>query len=100
MTATSRRLQAVPKLGTHQIHVGALTTVHVGMTLAIARRHNTLTGPLRFVPTQSMGDKRMLVVQLGDYSTALFPGDMVWVVPAGHWAHLVIEPRPKEPTDE
>lgn len=90
----TRRLQAVPALGPFEIHVGALSPVHVGLTVAVARRHNTLTGPLRHVPMQSMGDKRLLVLQLGDFSTALHPAAKVWVVPEGYKATVVIESKP------
>ncbi len=92
-----RRLQAVPDLGPFEIHVGALSAAHVGLTVAVARRHNTLTGRLSGVPLQSMGDKRLLVVDLGDFRTALHPAAKVWVVPEGYRATVVIEPRP-DPT--
>lgn len=89
----SRRLQAVPELGPFEMHVGALSTAHVGLTIAVARRHNTLTGPLRHVPMQSMGDKRLLVLQLGDFSTALHPAAKVWVIPDGYRATVNIAAR-------
>lgn len=87
-----RRLQAVPALGPYEIHVGALSDVHVGRTVLVAKRNNTVTGRLQHVPLQSMGDKRLLVVDLGEFRTALHPAAKVWVVPDGYKARVVIEP--------
>ena len=87
-----RRLQAVPALGPYEVHVGALSSVHVGLTVIVCRRRNTVSGRLQHVPQQSMGDKRLLVVDLGEFRTALHPAAKVWVVPEGYKARVVIEP--------
>lgn len=86
-----RRLRSVPELGPFEINVGALSDVHVGKLIALALKRNTLTGRLMHVPMQSMGDKRLLVVQLGDFSRALHASDVVMVVPDSHKATVVIE---------
>lgn len=91
-----RRLQAVPDLGPYEIHVGALTQRHVGLTVVLRKRlsdsrSNLLTGPLRCVPTTSQV-KPLLVVQIGDYSTGLHPSAKVMVIPEDYKATVTVAP--------
>lgn len=86
-----RRLQAVPDLGPYEINVGALSSHHVGLTVIVVRKHNTLTGRLMYVPSESM-TKPLLVLQLSDFSTALHPADVVTVVPENYKATITVAP--------
>lgn len=87
-----RRLKAVADLGPYEINVGALSERHVGLTVAVAWKHNTLTGRLMSVPLESR-TKPLLVLRLGDFSTALHPSAAVNVIPDGYRATVVIEKR-------
>ncbi len=89
----ARPLKAVPELGPHEIHVSQLSTVHVGLIVALRRGRNTLTGPLDGVPVPSM-TKPLLVLRVGTFSAAMHPADTVLVVPTGYTATIVIGPDP------
>lgn len=91
----SRRLQPVPELGPYEINVGALSTAHVGQTIALRRGRNTLTGPLLFPPAKSV-TKPLLVLRLGQFSVALHPAAAVMVVPEGYKTTITIAPREEE----
>ena len=88
-----RRLQLVPELGPYEINVGALSSVHVGLTVAVRQGRNTLTGPVMYVPAESM-TKPLLVLRLGIFDVALHPAATVMVVPVGYKATVVIAPKP------
>lgn len=88
-----RRLQSVPDLGPYEIHVGALSKHHVDQTMVVRQRRNLLTGPLLSVPTQSMGNPSLLVVQIGDFSTALHPSTVVMIIPDGYQATVSVAQR-------
>jgi hypothetical protein len=42
---------------------------------------------------QSMGNRNLLVLHLGDFTTALHPAAKVWVVPTGYRATITIAPK-------
>lgn len=86
-----RRLQAVPELGPYEINVGALTSRHVGLTIAVRRGRNTVTGPLSYKPAPSM-TKPLLVCRLGDFDVALHPAGAVLVVPEDYKVTITIAP--------
>lgn len=87
-----RRLQAVVDPQPYEINVGALTASHVGLTVAVRRGRNILTGPLMGHPTESM-TKPLLVLQLGDFQVALHPGQVVMVIPDGYKATITVAAR-------
>ena len=86
-----RRLQVVADPGPYEIHVGALSSVHVGLTMAVRRGRNILTGPLMYPPAESM-TKPLLVLQLGDFRVALHPATAVMVVPDDYKATITVSP--------
>lgn len=94
-----KRLQAVPDLGPYEINVGALSSTHVGLIIAVRRGRNTLTGPLLYPPSKSV-TKPLLVLQLGQFTVALHPAAAVMVVPEGYKATITIGPTeaPAPPT--
>lgn len=87
-----RRLRALPELGPYEVYVAALSKVHVGKLVAITRKRTTLTGRLDHVPMESV-IKPLLIVQLGDYQTPMYPSETVIVIPDTHKATVVVEPR-------
>lgn len=87
----SRRLQPVADLGPYEINVGALSSVHIGLTVALRRGRNTLTGPLMNLPAKSV-TKPLLVLRLGDFDAALHPATAVMVVPEGYRTTITIAP--------
>lgn len=87
-----RRLQAVVDPEPYEINVGALTASHVGLTVAVRRGRNILTGPLMDRPTESMTTP-LLVLQLGTFQVALHPGQVVMVIPDGYKATITVAPR-------
>lgn len=89
-----KRLQAVADLGPYEINVGALSARHVGLTVAVRRRRNTLTGPLLHPPSKSM-TKPLLVLQVGDFQVALHPSAAVMVIPEDYRATITIAPKGK-----
>jgi hypothetical protein len=94
-----KRLQAVPDLGPYEINVGALSSTHVGLIIAVRRGRNTLTGPLLYPPSKSV-TKPLLVLQLGQFTVALHPAAAVMVVPEGYKVTITIGPTaaPAPPT--
>lgn len=91
-----RRLQAVVDPEPYEINVGALTASHVGLTVAVRRGRNILTGPLMGRLTESMTTP-LLVLQLGTFQVALHPGQVVMVIPAGYRATITVAPRAGSP---
>ncbi|BBN50788.1 hypothetical protein JPH1_52630 (plasmid) [Mycobacterium avium subsp. hominissuis] len=89
-----RRLQPVRELGPYEINVGALSTRHVGLTIAVRRGRNTVTGPLRYKPAASI-IKPLLVCRLGDFDVALHPAAAVLVVPEDYKVTMTIAPAEK-----
>lgn len=88
-----RRLQPVADLvGPCEINVGALSARHVGLTIAVRRGRNILTGPLIHTPAKSM-TKPFLVLRVGDFDVALHPGAVVMVVPEDYKATITIGPK-------
>lgn len=94
-----RRLQAVPELGPYEIHVGALAKCHVGLTIVVRRGRNLLTGPLLYVPAASQVPPK-LVLQVGDFSVALHPANVVMVIPTDYKATVSVSPRTPESLTE
>jgi hypothetical protein len=86
------RLRAVPDLGPYEINVGALSSHHVGLIVAVRRGRNILTGPLSYPPSESQ-TKPFLVLHLGDFSTALHPAQVVMVIPDGYKATITVAPK-------
>lgn len=93
--ARGRGLHALSELQPYEVHVGALADKHVGLTIAIRRGRNVLTGPLDGVPTESMTTP-LVVLDVGDFSVALHPTATVTVVPDN--ARLVITLAPMSKT--
>lgn len=89
----ARRLKAVPELGPYEIHVGALSMNHVDQTIVVRRKRNLLIGPLLREPSQSTGNPSLLVLQIGDFSTALHPSATVMVVPDDYKATVTVAPK-------
>lgn len=87
-----RRLQSVPELGPYEVNVGALSSVHVGLTVVVRRGRNLLTGPLVYVPAESQ-IKPLLVLQVGDFSTGMHPASKVMVIPDGYKATVTVAPK-------
>ncbi|WP_141245022.1 hypothetical protein [Mycobacterium avium] len=92
-----RRLQPVADLGPYEINVGALSARHVGLTIAVRRGRNILTGPLMHPPAESM-TKPFLVLRVGDFDVALHPGAVVMVIPEDYKATITVGPK-SEPAD-
>lgn len=92
-----RRLQPVADLGPYEINVGALSARHVGLTIAVRRVRNILTGPLMHTPAESM-TKPFLVLRVGDFDVALHPGAVVMVIPEDYKATITVGPK-SEPAD-
>lgn len=90
--SAARRLRVVPELGPYEIHAGALSDVHVGLTVALCRKRNTVTGPLRYLPAESQV-KPLLVLSIGDFSVGVHPTEKVTVIPADYRARVVVESR-------
>lgn len=90
-----RGLHALSELQPYEVHVGALADKHVGLTVAVRRGRNVLTGPLDGVPTESMTTP-LLVLDVGEFSVALHPTETVTVVPDN--AQLIITLTPKSKT--
>ncbi|OHU47279.1 hypothetical protein BKG82_26885 [Mycobacteroides chelonae] len=89
-----RGLHAVSELRPYEVHVGALTDQHVGLTVAVRRGLNVLTGPLDGVPTESM-TRPLLVLDVGDFSVALHPTAVVTVVPDNARLTITVAPKRK-----
>lgn len=83
------QLQALPDLGPYEVHAGALTDAHIGLTIGVRRAHNTLTGPLMSTPAKSQVPP-FIVLQLGQFSAAVHPADVVLAVPGGYRATITI----------
>lgn len=94
-----KRLKAVADLGPYEINVGALSKHHVGLTVAVRRGRNLITGPLRYEPTESM-TKPLLVLAVGDVSVALHSADVVMVIPDDYRATITVAPKPAAGTDQ
>ncbi|MCT7372675.1 hypothetical protein [Mycolicibacterium llatzerense] len=92
----ARQLRAVAELAPHEVHVGALDSHHVGLTLMVRRGRTVLVGPLISLPAPSM-TKPLLVLQIGEFRVAMHPTAAVAVVPNGCKATINVTPRP-EPT--
>lgn len=96
----ARQLRAVAELAPHQVHVGALDSHHVGLTLLVRRGRTALSGPLISLPAKSMTEP-LLVLQIGEFRVAMHPTASATVVPDGCKATLNVtsrrEPNPAAP---
>lgn len=88
----ARKLQSLPDLGTHQVAASQLATNgmdgnciyqsnHIGRIVAVRRRETYIVGPLRSV-MDSMTPP-LLVLGIGDFTTAVHPTHPVTVAPEG-----------------
>ena len=90
-----RRLQPVADLGPYEINVGALSARHVGLTIAVRRGRNILTGPLMHTPAESMTKP----LRVGDFDVALHHGAVVMVIPEDYKATITVGPKSESADD-
>lgn len=86
------RLRSVPDLGEHQITAAQLATNgmdgnpiyksdHIGRIVAVRRRDSIVAGKLLSVTDSST--EPLLILQIGEFTTAVHPTQPVTVAPAG-----------------
>lgn len=99
----ARKLKPVPQLGTHQITAAQLATNgmdgnpiyksdHIGRIVAIRKRDTYIVGPLRGVVDSVQAP--LLILEIGDFKTAVHPTHPVTVAPEG--CRLTVVATPKE----
>lgn len=83
------RLRALPDLGAHELHGGALTADHVGHTIAVRTATATVIGPLSGLSESRLYGRARVLVQVGggtvgELTLGLHPAHPVTVLPAEH----------------
>ncbi|MGO4614719.1 hypothetical protein AB4305_00080 [Nocardia sp. 2YAB30] len=86
------RLRAVPDLdeGSHEIHVGALTSDHLGRTIAVKTGVAVIAGPLTALAESRLEGQARIRLRVGTDSTigeltlGLHPAHPVTVLPVDH----------------
>jgi len=93
--------RAVPDLAEHQVIAAQLATngiegapiyasEHVGRIVAVRRGPTVIAGPLKSV-TDSLTEP-LLILEIGEFKTAVLPDHPVTVAPAGHRLTIVARP--------
>lgn len=102
------RLRALPDLGTHEITASQLATNgmdgnpiyqsdHIGRIIAVRQGDSIVAGRLRSVTDSST--EPLLVLRIGDFTTAVHPTHPVTVAPDGYRLSVTARPTDSEMGD-